>query len=230
MAQRVNSLKSQLEQLDKKDKPFEFKNINPKFNQNRLHSEIVIEAKNLSKKLNTLNFENTIIEEIKEKNSGLSQEVIRTFLGSLLFRGNEVYKHIKVLSIDERVRVAFTNLLLGDSHLLLLDEPLNHLDIDSRERIEKALENYPGAFLVVTHDRYFVKNTVSEIWELNSQGLDRYKGNYEDFLKHKKGEFKDNEKIKEEALKMKKAELIAKLTNTENKEEIELINKKLDEL
>ncbi len=93
------------------------------------------------------------------KNPDKDEEIIRTFLGSMLFEGKEVFKQIKDLSTGEKVRAAFSNLLLGKFNLLLLDEPLNHLDINSRQIIEEALNNYNGAFLAVSHNRYFIKKS-----------------------------------------------------------------------
>jgi ATPase subunit of ABC transporter with duplicated ATPase domains len=194
-----------------------------------IHSK-VLNLGYFSQKLKELNHDHTILKEVKDKNYNISEEVIRTYLGSMLFNGDDVFKKISNLSLGERVRVAFTNLLLGNSNLLVLDEPLNHLDIISRERIEEALKNYPGAFLLVTHDRYFVKRTANEIWELTNKGLDCFKGSYEEFKKYRNGEYKDHNKIKNQLIKMKRAELIARLVETQDEDEINTIEKKLDNL
>ncbi|MTI59956.1 MAG: ABC-F family ATP-binding cassette domain-containing protein [Firmicutes bacterium] len=148
-----------------------------------------------SQKLVNLHDDYTIIEEIQKKNPDKSDELLRTFLGSMLFKRDDVFKKIKDLSIGERVRVAFTILLLSDANFLLLDEPLNHLDIVSRERIEVALREYPGSFLLVTHDRYFAGETANEIWELSEKGLECFQGNYDDFLKYKKEDYKTGQDI-----------------------------------
>ena len=170
------------------------------------------------------------IKEIQEKNPEKSNQLIRTFLGSMLFRGEDVYKKIGNLSIGERVRIVLTIILLSDANFLLLDEPLNHLDIISRERIEAELNEYSGSFLIVTHDRYFARETVNEIWELSDKGLVIFQGNYDDFLKHKQGEFKTGQDLEDELLKMRRVELLTRLEKTRDKEEIERITAELDRL
>jgi len=183
-----------------------------------------------SQKLTNLHQEYTVFEEVQKSNPEISVELVRTFLGSMLFRGKEVFKHVGDLSIGERVRVAFTILLLSEANFLLLDEPLNHLDIVSRERIEEALKTYSGSFLIVTHDRYFARETANEIWELNSNGLDCFKGSYDEFLKYKQGDFKTGEELEDELVKMKRVELLARLEQTRDEEKIKKINTELDQL
>ncbi|AZO94493.1 ribosomal protection-like ABC-F family protein [Halocella sp. SP3-1] len=292
MAKRVDSLRSQLEQLDKKEKPFEYKEINPEFENRELHSQIIIQGKGVGKsfqsepvfkdlnftisrgskiallgkngigktillklilgqqnpttgeifrtraleigyfsqKMANLHGQDTVLKELQEKLPDRSEELIRTFLGSMLFKGEDVFKKIGDLSIGERVRVAFTILLLSKANFLLLDEPLNHLDIVSRERIEAALKEYPGSFLIVTHDRYFARKIANEIWELTNNGLDCFQGNYNDFLKYKQGEFKVGLELEDELIKMKRAELIARLEQARDAEEIARIESQLDQL
>jgi len=177
-----------------------------------------------SQKIENLNPDNSILEELKLKNPDKDQEIIRTFLGSMLFEGEAVFKKVKDLSIGERVRAAFAVLLLGKFNLLLLDEPLNHLDIESREIIEKALKNYNGAFIVVSHNRYFIKEIAQEIWNVKASQLDIFPGNYKQYQKYLNGENKSGEDLDQEILQMKKAELYAKLEEAAESEKEEIIN------
>jgi ATPase subunit of ABC transporter with duplicated ATPase domains len=175
-----------------------------------------------SQKIENLNPNNSILEELKLKNPEKDQEIIRTFLGSMLFEGEDVFKKIKNLSIGERVRAAFAVLLLGKFQLLLFDEPLNHLDIESRKIIEKALKNYNGAFVFVSHNRYFIEEIAQEIWQLKEGNLEVFPGSYKQYQKFKKGEYKSGEDLDQEIIQMKKAELYARLEEAvaEEKEKI----------
>lgn len=177
-----------------------------------------------SQKLENLNPANSILEELKLKNPDKDEEKIRTFLGSMLFEERDVFKKIKDISIGERVRAAFAVLLLGKFNLLLLDEPLNHLDIESKEIIEKALKNYNGSFVVVSHNRYFIKEIAQEIWKLEAGNLEIFPGSYKQYQKLLKGEYKNGEDLDQEILQMKKAELYAKLEEAAESEREEIIN------
>lgn len=139
-----------------------------------------------------------VLEELKKINK--DESYIRTLLGCMLFKSEDVYKNIKDLSLGEKVRIIFLKLVLGDYNLLVLDEPTNFLDIRSREKIEEALFDYDGAILFVSHDRYFLKKMSEEVWEMETGGLKRYLGDYEYYLEKKerrsiKGEGLAKEKI-----------------------------------
>lgn len=90
-------------------------------------------------------------------------------MANLLFRGEDVDKHVGVLSAGEMVRVALAKLLVGRYNLLILDEPTNHLDVKAREAVERALADYEGTIPAASHDRYFVGRIASEIWLLAPQ-------------------------------------------------------------
>ena len=109
---------------------------------------------------------------------------IRSYLGRFLFSGDEVYNTIEHLSGGEKSRVALAKLMLSPANLLILDEPTNHLDIPAREALEEALSEYPGAVLIVSHDRYFLDRIVSRLLYLRDGQCDAYPGNYTDYQAH----------------------------------------------
>ncbi len=106
--------------------------------------------------------------------AAIGETEARTFLHFFLFAGNAVFQPIGALSYGERARLVLARLVLGGVNFLLLDEPLNHLDIPSREQFEAALENFNGTILAVVHDRYFVQRFASRIWALRDGRLVEY--------------------------------------------------------
>ena len=110
---------------------------------------------------------------------------IRNILGGFLFSGDDVYKHVRVLSGGERTRLAVARMLLRPSNTLLLDEPTNHLDLDSKEVLLDALIDYGGTLIFVSHDRYFVERLATKIIEIGHGSAVVYPGIYTEFLWHK---------------------------------------------
>jgi ATP-binding cassette subfamily F protein 3 len=110
---------------------------------------------------------------------------IRNILGGFLFSGDDVYKHVRVLSGGERTRLAVARMLLRPSNTLLLDEPTNHLDLDSKEVLLDALIDYGGTLMFVSHDRYFVERLATKIIEVGNGEALVYPGTYKEFLWHK---------------------------------------------
>ncbi|WP_353654872.1 ribosomal protection-like ABC-F family protein [Clostridium sp. CCUG 7971] len=134
----------------------------------------------------TLNLDNTIIDEIWENNTHLTQTTLRSMLGAFLFEGEEVFKKISTLSGGERARVAILKLILSNANFLLLDEPTNHLDIDSKEVLEEALSGYTGTIFTISHDRYFLNTVVDKVLVLDENGITEYLGNYDYYIEKKK--------------------------------------------
>lgn len=128
----------------------------------------------------------TIIEEVMYHTGNKTEQQIRGFLGSFLFGSEEVQKKTKVLSGGERNRVSMVKVLLQDANFLLLDEPTNHLDIQSKEILLKALTQFDGTILFVSHDHDFVNHLATKIIELTPKGAHIYHGNYDAFLAQKK--------------------------------------------
>lgn len=133
----------------------------------------------------SLPLEKTILEAVEEVNHRLSQQIIRTMLGSFLFSHDDVNKRIKVLSGGEKNRVGMIKVLLQDANLLLLDEPTNHLDMPSKEILLQALQKYQGTILFVSHDQDFINQLATKIIELTPQGTFLYHGNYDTYRYHK---------------------------------------------
>jgi ATP-binding cassette subfamily F protein 3 len=106
---------------------------------------------------------------------------LRSLLGSFLFSGDDVSKFCRVLSGGERQRVALARILMESANLLLLDEPTHHLDIAGKEVLEEALEQYPGAVVVVTHDRSLMVRLATRIVEVNEGRVVLYPGGYDDY-------------------------------------------------
>ena len=106
---------------------------------------------------------------------------LRSLLGNFLFSGDDVFKLCRILSGGERQRVALARILLSPSNLLLLDEPTHHLDLAGKEVLESALEQYPGAVVVVTHDRSLMARLATRILEVNDGRVIPYPGGYDDY-------------------------------------------------
>ncbi len=120
----------------------------------------------LEQELASLNPELTVLQEASGGNSAMDQADVRTLLGCLLFSGEEVLKKVGVLSGGEKLRLALAKLLLSSPEMLILDEPTNGLDLPSRERVEEALEGYPGTLILVSHDRYLLKRLTNRVLKL----------------------------------------------------------------
>jgi len=139
-----------------------------------------------------LNPDNTILEEILELKYMPVGEV-RNYLAQFLFTGDDVYKPIAALSGGERGRVALAKLALGGANLLLLDEPTNHLDIPSQEILEQVLADYDGTILLVSHDRYLIRDLATQIWALDQphRGAETefvlFEGPYDEYIAWRDG-------------------------------------------
>ncbi len=106
----------------------------------------------------------TVLEEVWDEFPELDHTQIRSSLGRFLFKGEDVFKSVSVLSGGERVRLSLVKLMLQHDNFLVLDEPTNHLDIQGKEALEKALADYNGTMLFVSHDRYFIEKLATDIW------------------------------------------------------------------
>jgi len=132
--------------------------------------------------LESLNIENTLLDELKQAGSDKTEMELRGILGCFLFSNDEVFKKIKVLSGGEKSRVALAKVLISESNFLLLDEPTNHLDMTSVNILTQALLQYAGTYIIVSHDRHFVKNVANKIWYIENQEIKEYPGTFDEYL------------------------------------------------
>lgn len=111
------------------------------------------------------------------------EQAIRAVLGRLLFNADDIKKSVKVLSGGEKGRMLYGKLMLEKPNVLIMDEPTNHMDMESIESLNLALENYPGTLIFVSHDREFVSSLATQIIEIMPNKVEHFIGNYEDYLK-----------------------------------------------
>jgi len=142
--------------------------------------------------LETLDLDDTVFESIQKISPGWSETEMRTYLGSFMFSGDEIEKYVKVLSGGEKARVALARMLVEPSHLLLLDEPTNHLDMMTRNVVERALIQFSGSIVCISHDRHFLNNVTNLTCEVGGGEIRIFEGNYE-YYAWKKQEEKSEE-------------------------------------
>ena len=113
---------------------------------------------------------------------GDDDQQVRSILGRLLFGGDDVKKSVKVLSGGEKGRMTYGKLMLGRHNVLLMDEPTNHMDMESIESLNIALEKYAGTLIFVSHDREFVSSLATRVLEVKEDGIVDFQGTYEEYL------------------------------------------------
>jgi ATPase subunit of ABC transporter with duplicated ATPase domains len=110
-------------------------------------------------------------------------QTVRATLGRLLFSGDDAKKRVKVLSGGEQGRMLFGKLMLQKNNVLLMDEPTNHMDMESIESLNTALLEFKGTLMFVSHDREFVSSLATRIIEITAKGISDYHGTYEEYLR-----------------------------------------------
>jgi ATP-binding cassette, subfamily F, member 3 len=159
-----------------------------------------------------------VLDELWDEYPLKSEKEIRTVLGNFLFSGDEVLKPVSALSGGEKARLALAKLMMEKANFLILDEPTNHLDLDSKEVLENALIDYPGTILFVSHDRYFINRIATKVYELSTDGITEYLGDY-DYYVAKKAEMLELERLASEENKIEKTHTAtAKLSYEQEKE------------
>lgn len=136
----------------------------------------------------------TVLETLEEVSSGETQSGLRTLLGGFLFRGDDVFKKVEVLSGGEKSRLALARMLLEKSNFLILDEPTNHLDMKSKDVLAQALRKYEGTIMIVSHDREFLSSIVNKIIEVKDGGIKTYLCSVQEFSEMKEKEILNSEK------------------------------------
>jgi ATP-binding cassette, subfamily F, member 3 len=132
--------------------------------------------------LETLDPNVTVLDTLQTVCPLLSNTELRTLLGRFLFRGDQVFKPVSVLSGGEKSKLALAKLMLSGPNTLLLDEPTNHMDIPSKDVMADALGEYEGSILCISHDRHFMQQLATDIWEIYNGRLITYGGDYDYYL------------------------------------------------
>ncbi len=140
--------------------------------------------------LQGIDYSKTVIDTIWDRHKDMNEKDIRSILASFLFTAKDIDKQVSQLSGGQRARLTLTVLSMEHNNFLLMDEPTNHLDLDAKEVLEKALADYDGTLLFVSHDRYFINKLANKIVVAKDGQAKIYEGNYTYYL---------NEKAKEEA-------------------------------
>ncbi len=134
-----------------------------------------------------LNTDAKLLDDLADAAPKSTMTELRTLLGCFLFSDDDVFKRIGVLSGGERNRYALARMLLAPSNFILLDEPTNHLDMRAKEVLLESLRDYTGTVVFVSHDRYFIDNLATRIFEIQEGHVHVFPGNYEDYLWRKAG-------------------------------------------
>ncbi|MCK9573842.1 MAG: ATP-binding cassette domain-containing protein [Candidatus Omnitrophica bacterium] len=142
-------------------------------------------------RMDVLNSDSTVLEEAcYSAKEGVTTEAVRTILGAFLFKGDDVEKKVKVLSGGEKSRLILAKLLINPPNFLLLDEPTTHLDVDAVDALIKALTEYEGTIVFISHDIYFVKSVANNVFEVKDGQITKFPGNFE-YYHHKKEQDKN---------------------------------------
>ncbi len=194
-----------------------------------------------------LNPKATLMDEITAAAPQMLPAEIRSYLARFLFTGDDVFKTTETLSGGERGRLALAILALQNANLLLLDEPMNHLDLEAQETLQALLKDFNGTILLVSHDRYLVDAIATQIWEVNpdKKTLEIFRGNYSEYKEYQKksgmSELKDQiDSTERKSPEIRENPPLQKLSNNEifrrqkKKEELEkrisVLEKMLNEI
>lgn len=174
---------------------------------------------------------NSIIDEIWDAYPKLDHFHIRSYLAKMNFTGDKIFDEISTLSGGEKSRISLLKLMMSNANVLLMDEPTNHLDIESKEILEKALKDYNGTVISISHDRYFLNNFAFKIWEMSNDEIIEYLGNYDYYLSKKESLEKPIENQDMETLTQKKnRQKEERKLREEKRKEKQKVKKILDEI
>ncbi len=135
-------------------------------------------------RVDVLDVNRSVIEEATQRvNDGMNEEKVRGLLGAFLFKGDDVFKKVKVLSGGEKSRLALVKLLLAPPNLMLLDEPTTHLDMPSIDALIKALKDYAGTVVFVSHDVHFIRSIAQQTIHIQAGKIKIYSGDYDYYLR-----------------------------------------------
>jgi macrolide transport system ATP-binding/permease protein len=174
--------------------------------------------------LSILDEEKTILENVIHE-SVYDETFVRILLARLLFRGEDIYKKVNLLSGGERVKVSFAKIFVQEINMLILDEPTNYLDIYSSEAIETALKEFKGTILFVSHDRQFISEVADHLMIMSMSKIETFNGGYKEYLL-KQTESSEVENIKNQRLVIenKISEILGRLSMPTKKDDVKLLD------
>ena len=175
---------------------------------------------------NYLDGEISILDTMFHAANDSNRMKIRDILGSFLFRGDDVDKKVKVLSGGERNRLALAKMLLSDFNVLVMDEPTNHLDIKSKNVLKKALQNFEGTLIIVSHDRDFLQGLTNKVYEFKDKNIKEYLGDIDFYLEQRSlSNFREIEQKKTSIETEKRSEISEKTAFEQQKQQKAVQNK-----
>ena len=178
-----------------------------------------------------LDGELTVLDTMYHAADDTNRMKIRDILGSFLFRGDEVDKKVKVLSGGERNRLALAKMLLSDFNVLVMDEPTNHLDIKSKNVLKKALQQFEGTLIIVSHDRDFLQGLTDKVYEFKNKNIKEYLGDIDFYLEQRAvANFREMEQQKETVSAPTKAAASAEKLSFEQQKQQKAIQNKLNKI
>ena len=195
----------------------------------RILGHNVIDSFYAQHQLESLDVNNTLLDELKMTGTGKLETELRSILGCFLFSGDDAFKKIKVLSGGEKSRVALAKVLISEANFLLLDEPTNHLDMMSVNILIQALQQYEGTFVVVSHDRFFVSEIANKIWYIENEEIKVYPGTYDEYETWQEQRILNGEVVVEKTQKKTTEKTVEKkpMVDDSTKKEIQKNLKKL---
>ncbi|MGC4377413.1 ABC-F type ribosomal protection protein [Fictibacillus sp. Mic-4] len=173
-----------------------------------------------AQELEDLDFSKTILDTFLSL-PDMTESKARTILACFLFRKDDVYKRIADLSMGEKCRVALVKLYFSDANLLVLDEPTNYLDIETRERLEEAFIDYPGAMLIVSHDRYLLQKVANRVIRLNEGEVEIFQEPYKDFFERMENSHHPVDSLVANQIKKLELDLINSIAEEQGSEAVE---------
>ncbi len=172
-------------------------------------------------RMDVLNPDNTVLREAYSAAPGnMPEETIRTILGAFLFTGDDADKKVRVLSGGEKSRLILAKLLINPPNFLLLDEPTTHLDVDAVEALVKALTEYAGTIVFISHDIYFVRSIANVVFEVKNGRVKKFSGNFDYYL-HKASQQEAVDDLEDAASYKQKKIIIKKEEKADRKAEEE---------
>lgn len=178
-----------------------------------------------------LDGELTVLDTMFHAADDTNRMKIRDILGSFLFRGDEVDKKVKVLSGGERNRLALAKMLLSDFNVLVMDEPTNHLDIKSKNVLKKALQQFEGTLIIVSHDRDFLQGLTDKVYEFKNKNIKEYLGDIDFYLEQRAvANFREMEQQKETLSAPTKATTSAEKLSFEQQKQQKAAQNKLNKI